>query len=194
MRISGIYRTSKRYGQYSDAELFLLIGEDHKRSEDAFSELYSRHSNRLYAYCRCLCRQEDESNDVFQETFTRFYEAARANKPVRNIPAYLLKIARNLALNLKRDKKPTVSVEDESFAVYDTPHERSEMLQLIAAAMELLTDEYREAFYLREFSDLPYNEIAELTKTSSANVRIRVTRAREKIRNTLHPYIIELEK
>ena len=97
-------------------------------------------------------------------------------------------------MNLKRDRKPTVSVEDEHYAVYDTPHERSEMLQLITAAMELLTDEYREAFYLREFSDLPYDEIAELTKTSSANVRIRVTRAREKIRNILHPYITELEK
>ena len=59
---------------------------------------------------------------------------------------------------------------------------------------EVITPEdYREAFFLREFADMPYEEIAKVMNLTNVNVRIRVTRAREKIRKILEPYIAEYE-
>lgn len=185
---------SERFDDYSDAELFRMIRETPSRAESAFRELYSRFAGNVYAYCRCLAWRRDESDDLFQETFARLYESALQGRSISNISGYAIKIARNLFLNMQRDKKPTVIIEDDTLSMQDVPHERSEMLELIHMAMELLTDDYREAFFLREFADLPYSEIADIMNLTNVNVRIRVTRAREKIRGILQPYIEEYEQ
>ena len=181
------------FGHLDDDELYAMIGSGDSTAGRAFTELYSRHSGRMYAYCRCLSWDEDECNDIFQESFARFYESGLQRREIRNPAGYLFRIARNLAFNLRRDRKPTVPLHDDLLSNVDASHERTEMLQLIRMAMDLLPDDYREAFFLREFSDLPYKEIAGLMGISQVNVRIRVTRAREKIRSILHPYIVELQ-
>lgn len=163
-------------------------------AETAFRELYGRISGSLYSYCRCLAWQRDESDDLFQETITRLYETALEGKDIGNIAGYTIKIARNLHLNAQRDRKPVISIEHDTLAIAETPHEKSEMLELIHMAMELLAEDYREVFFLREFADLPYDEIAGIMNLTSVNVRIRVVRAREKIRKILKPYIAEYEQ
>lgn len=62
-------------------------------------------------------------------------------------------------------------------------------MELITTALELLPEDYREAFVLREYDGLPYNEIAELTGASLATAKIRVFRAKEKLRKILEPYL-----
>ncbi|PLX33200.1 MAG: hypothetical protein C0600_00870 [Ignavibacteria bacterium] len=171
-----------------------MIREKHGQAERAFRELYARLSGNVHAYCRCLAWRRDESDDLFQEAFARLYEGALQGRDVQNVAGYVIKIARNLYLNMQRDRKPTVMIEDNTLTVQDVPHERTEMLDLIHMAMELLSEDHREAFFLREFSDLPYEEIAEIMNTSNVNVRIRVTRARERIRKILQPYIAEFEQ
>ena len=47
--------------------------------------------------------QRDEAQDVYQETFIRFYESAQKDREMTNVPGYLLKIARNLCLNQRRN-------------------------------------------------------------------------------------------
>ncbi|MBN1447245.1 MAG: RNA polymerase sigma factor [Bacteroidetes bacterium] len=184
----------ERFDEYTDAELFRMIRETPARAETAFRELYTRLAGNVYAYCRCLAWRQDESDDLFQEAFVRLYESALQEREITNVSGYVIKIARNLFLNMQRDKKPTVMIEDDTLSMRDVPHERTEMLELIHMAMELLTDDYREAFFLREFADLPYEEIAGIMNLSNVNVRIRVTRAREKIRTILQPYIEEYEQ
>ncbi|MCB2205947.1 RNA polymerase sigma factor [bacterium] len=183
-----------RFEERSDVELFRMIREDNRSREAAFRELYSRLSGNVYAYCRCLAWRRDESDDLFQEAFTRLYESALAGRDITNVAGYVIKIARNLFLNMQRDRKPTVTIEHDTLSMSDVPHERTEMLELIHMAMELLTDDYREAFFLREFADLPYEDIASIMNLTNVNVRIRVTRAREKIRTILQPYIAEYEE
>ena len=183
---------NSRFDGFSDADLYTLTA-DSKSGDAAFRELYARLAGKIYAYCRCVAWRQDESDDLFQETLSRLYESAHQNRPVANVTGYAIKIARNLWLNLQRGRKPVVSLDHAELQVHDMPHERTEMLDLIQMAMELLTEDYREAFYLREFNDMPYDDIAEILGISSGNVRIRVTRARERIRQILEPYIAEYE-
>jgi RNA polymerase sigma-70 factor, ECF subfamily len=183
---------NSRFVDCSDAELYLMTA-DSKGGEAAFRELYARLSGQLYAYCKCLAWRRDEGDDLFQEAFARLYESARQHREISNISGYLIKIARNLWLNMQRDRRPTVGLEYAENAMQEPPHEKTEMLDLIRMAMELLPDDHREAYYMREFADLPYEEIAAITGTSAGNIRIRVTRARERIRGILEPYVAEYE-
>lgn len=194
MRLRTKHTPPERLAGLSDLALYDHVREGGSRAEAAFRELYTRLSGNLYAYCRCLAWRQDESDDLFQETITRLYESALQGREISNIAGYTIKIARNLFLNMQRDRKPMVSIEHDTLSVAGPSHEKTEMLALIHMAMELLSEDYREAFFLREFADLPYEEIATIMNLTNANVRIRVTRAREKIRKTLEPYIAEFNE
>lgn len=174
-----------------DNDLCRLFREKKEVSEPAFAEFYARHSKRIYAYCRTVFGNDDQAKDIFQETFLKFYESIQGGKEMTNAPAYLLIIARNLCLNAKTRSREIVGIEDYMAVHNDRSHEQAELVELITAAMELLPDDSREAFFLREFEDMPYSEIASIVGAPEGTVRVRVTRARDRIRTILKPYIVE---
>ncbi|MBK9247434.1 MAG: RNA polymerase sigma factor [Ignavibacteria bacterium] len=180
--------------QYSDAELFYQMKDDKNIAERAFGELYSRHSPRVFAYCRRILGDRERAQDAFQDTFVKFYQSAQQDRIMTNVPAFLLRIARNLCLNAQRTRHQTVQFEDYHASMSDEPAEKTELLKLITTALELLPDDYREAFVLREYDGLSYQEIAEITNSSMATVKIRLFRAKQKIRDVLAPYLADLAK
>lgn len=182
------------YDQYGDAELYSLLTERKEVAEKAFAELYARHSSRVYAYIRRFLGGREETNDVYQETFLRFHQSAYEGRVMTNVPAFLLKIARNLCVNCLRLEKKTVEFEDYMVVKDDDKSDRKELLNLIKSALELLPDEYREVFVLREYEGLCYADIAEITGESLANVKVRIHRAKHKIRDILQPYLKDLQK
>lgn len=177
-----------------DAELFYRLSGTKEAAEAAFTELYARYGGRVFAYCLRFLGQRDEAQDVYQETFIRFYESAQQSREMTNVPGYLLKIARNLCLNCRRNKKHTVEFEDYQSMVQPQTAEKTEFLELITTALDMLPDDYREAFVLREYEGLSYAEIAEIVGTSLSSVKVRIFRAKQKIRDILAPYIKEFSQ
>jgi RNA polymerase sigma-70 factor (ECF subfamily) len=76
--------------------------------------------------------------------------------------------------------------------VRDVPYEQQELLQLIQASLELLPEDYREAFVLREYNGLTYQEISEVIGQSIDVVKVRIFRAKKKLRDILAPYLKDL--
>lgn len=125
----------------SDAELYrrMCDGELSKRERDAaFTELYHRHAPRVYAYCRRIMGDDDVAKDAFQEAFMRFYSTADPTRTMTNVPAFLLRIARNVCLNIKRSARPTLELEDYHSITREQPYENDELAELLARALELL--------------------------------------------------------
>ncbi|MBK8911212.1 MAG: RNA polymerase sigma factor [Chlorobi bacterium] len=185
-----------------DDDLCAMIATgNHRESEAAFTELYGRYARRIHAYCVRIVTDPQDAEDVFQETFIRFHHTLRKKNgaengegdppPSRNTSGLLFTIARNLCLNQKQRniRWKTEQVESDMLHAWDKPYEQKEMVELITTALELLPHDYREAFVLREYDGLPYNEIAELTGASLATAKIRVFRAKEKLRKILEPYL-----
>ena len=191
-RLSQRKNDGDEYRKLSDVELYTLLREKKGVAEVAFRELYSRHSGRIYAYCRCVFGDVELTKDIFQDTFLRFYESAKKDREVTNVAAYLVIIARNLCLNAKRAAKPLVEFEEYRFPQSGESGDRKEMLQLIGSALKLLPEDLREVFVLREMEDMAYPDIASVLCISEGNARVKVTRARHKIRETLQPYISEM--
>jgi len=179
------------YSALTDNALFAML-PDRQHRDRAFAELYRRYSSRIFAYCLKVLGEREAANDAFQDTFTRFFNSARVDREMTNLPAYLLRIARNVCLNEKRAKSTPVSIDDIEVPAFDTPYEKTELLQLISTALELLPLQYREAFVLREYDGMAYAEIAEITGITEESARIRVFRARDKIRMILKPYLVDL--
>lgn len=182
------------FSKYCDRELYQLMLDGGTHAEYAFAEIYSRYSHRVYAYCLRVIGNPEDARDLFQDTFFKFYNSKQSTFEVDNIPAFLLRIARNSCLNFKRNKKTTFNFDDYNFSTNDQGYEQRELLQIIARALECLEFEYREVFVLRQYHNLSYNEIAEITGDTISNIRNKVWRAKEKIKNILEPILEDLSK
>jgi RNA polymerase sigma-70 factor (ECF subfamily) len=177
----------------SDGELFTLLKSEKKTAGKAFEEIYTRYAQRVFAYCRRILGTREEAEDMFQETFIKFYNSRNDEREMTNLSAYLVKIARNLCINYRRNEKKLL-YKDMSAIVQENRDDKDELLNLIKMALELLPDEYREMFVLREYNGLTYSEIANVTETTIQTVKIRLHRAKEKIREILAPYLAEMSK
>lgn len=186
---------SKAYKTYTDSELINLLS-NRKKESAAFSEIYERYSSMLSAYSKCLLKNYDVAEDIFQESFIRLYKTLKKNKKGnQNIPGLLVTICRNLAYNHTRDKKEKVDPEFVSLKSDDPiDYENKELMELIIMAVEFLDEKYRRAFMLREFKGLPYKEIAKVESINLGNAKLRVARAKKQVIETLQPYIKDLEK
>ncbi len=180
----------------TDTELYDELRKGSASASSAFAELYRRHQHWAYAYCLKVIGREDDAKDVFQETFIRFYRSApESTSPVANVPGLIMRIARNLCLNLRRDSKDTIELDDMHLVV-DVHHqyEKDELLDLIGTALNCLEAEYREAFVLRLYHDMSYDEIATLTSQTIPAVKNKVWRAKERVKQLLAPVLAEFER
>jgi len=182
------------FGEYTDTELYALLRTD--RRDVAFAELYSRLSQNVFAYTMRVLGDRDRAYDVFQETFMRLYQSADRISYLENVRAYTLTICRNLCLNeKKRAQTQTVEFDDTLYNPgVSRESERQEMLKLIHMAMELLPHDMKEAFVLREYDGLTYQEISTLLNIKLDTAKVRVFRARQRIKEILEPYLNEFTK
>ena len=185
----------KKLKKYNDKELVQMMHSDNKaHSELAFKELYNRHYGYVYAYCYRLVGSREVAEDIFQETFIRFYQNVKSDDNA-NIKSYLLTIARNLCFNENKAKKATVSIDEYTFDLPDKEsdkNEQKELQELISNAIDLLSDEYKEVFVLRQYSMLSYKEIGEITETSEMSSKVRYFRAKKQLQNILEPYLNDI--
>lgn len=149
--------------------------------QDAFRTLVDRHQERVFGYLMGMVRNRDTANDLFQETFFRVISAMRRERGSYERQgrwlAWVMRIARNAALDHLRRRKKYSDVDDESdHSFWDgladdgpgadnglsTKVERETLEMCIRA----LPPEQREVILLRHESDLTFREIAALTDVS----------------------------
>lgn len=179
----------------TDEELYGLLHKKSKKvSKKAFDELYNRYSVNIYSYCRRVFNNELLIEDIFQETFIRFYESAKDKREMTNVAGFLIKIARNLCLNEKSKKYfDNISLDDLQLPSYDASYDKKQMNELLQTALDALPKKYREVIILKEFLDMSYQEIADTLDLTLSVVRIRIFRAKAKLKELLKPYFNEFE-
>jgi RNA polymerase sigma-70 factor (ECF subfamily) len=186
-----------KFALKNDYELIQIVRDKTNDSTLAFEEIYNRYSKRIYTYClRYLSNNKELANDIFQDVFERFYETIIKNKiNIDNISAFLLRIAKNLSINEKNKRSyKNISIEGMDFPYKEENSiENNEINQLLKLAIDSLPKDYKESIVMKEFMDMSYNEIAEALEIDISIVRIRIYRAKQKIKELLKPYLNELE-
>ena len=162
----------------------------------AFEEIVRRYQRRVYGVAFRIVRRHDLADDVVQETFIRAYESLGRFDVVRPFAPWVATIAANLALNHVRSprfrEEPLPEAHGETPA--DAPSPLAGLLDQEAesrlkTAMDALPPEQRAVFVLRAEEDLSYREIADSLGLSIGTVMSRLSRAREKLRGALLPYL-----
>ncbi len=183
----------QNYPVHTDKDLLNMMTGEKIEADFAFKVMYHKYCPRVHAYCMRILNNREEAEDIFQETFVRFYQKVNTSYKEGSIQGFLITIARNLCLNYKRDKKNTISLEDFHMAVNEEQqHEQKEIFSMIKMAMELIEFDYREPLVLRLYDGLSYEEIGEICNITPENARKRVFRAKQKIKTIIEPNLKEM--
>lgn len=152
----------------------------------AIRYLYSRYSDAVRRYSISLLRDPDAADDVVQTTFLKLLTKIDRYEP-RDVPfeAWLLRVARNVALDEMRRRKaaPSTEVLDHDAALEDMGTER---LGTLRAALAKIPPNQREVLVLRHLVGLSSAEIADRLETTEAAVRTLHQRARTNLKLALH--------
>lgn len=182
----------KNFANIDDSQLYNNLSSKGKLAEESFAELYSRYSQRVYAYCYKVLSDSDDANDIFQEAFTKFFNSAQSsNKEMMNVEGYLMTIARNLCINHNRDKKHHLNIDDFDLFDDENTYEDKELAELLKVILDTLEYETKEAFILRIYHGYSYPQIAEIMNLGESNVKNKVWRAKERVKEALAPYFQE---
>ena len=123
---------------------------------------------------------EDLTQDVFQTALQRLSEL---REPAA-FPGWLLRIARNAALN--RVRQPRAVDIDTSAMVYSSPGPDTHLeAQHALAAIRGLPEAYRETLMLRLVEGLSGPEISERTGLTPGTVRVNLHRGMGMLRRSL---------
>jgi RNA polymerase sigma-70 factor (ECF subfamily) len=188
---------SSNYTNYTDEELVEMLNSGKSSViRDIFDELYNRYSPKVYTYCRKVFNyNNDIADDIFQDTFAHFFESIIKEKSqVINLSAYLVKIARNLCLNEKaRKANENVSLDENDFRSNDKTYEKLEISNILHTVLDTLPEQFREVIIMKEFMDMSYKEISDTLDISLPLIRIRIFRAKTRLREMMSPYIDGLQ-
>ena len=150
-----------------------------------FKGFYNEHRENLFSYLMRLTGDYYLSNDILQESFTRCLEYYGSQ--TRNV-SLLYKIARNALIDhFRRSKRDFYQVDDPEDLKNNQEHAlmiRQEYLQVLAG-MEKLDRDERDILALTLSGELNYREIASIVGISQGNVKVKVHRARMKLREIL---------
>ena len=164
----------------------------------AYEKLVLKYQDRLYNTMSRIAENNEDALDVVQETFLQAYLRLASFRQSSKFYTWVYRIAFNLAMGLRRKRKPNLSVEtmfdeagDEPTDDSITPLDRignEEMSKILWAAIDRLHDEYRSVIVLREIEGCSYEEISQILDLPVGTVRSRLHRARNLLKDLLQKH------
>lgn len=127
-------------------------------------------------------KSKEDTEDVVQEVFIKYMKYVKAGNIFNtdeHEKCWLVRVTLNLCRNeLKYNKmRMTMPLNDYIYFDLDISSEN-----LLIVAVNKLEKKYRETFELFYFDDLKISEISKILKISEANVKTRLKRARDKVK------------
>ena len=158
---------------------------------DTYSLFYTENKERLYAYLLRMTGDTQLAADLVQESFARYLGRYGSREGKRSL---LYTIARNGAIDAIRKRKPDRFDASNQADPGNNPEQQvmaREAFNRVQAAIERLASPDRELISLVATADLTYREIGQVLNISEANIKVRVHRARTKLRDILGKRVSE---
>lgn len=176
------------------SELSLLVDAARSGDRAAFESLVRLTSPETYTLARRLCGNSDDAADVVQEAYLRAYRSIRKFRGDAAFTTWLYRITANCAtdhLNRRtRHRHDDLSDEhvDERAQIDPEAHtDNVELRDELKGALDALPPKLRAVVVLRDVYDLPHEEIASRLNISESAAKVRLHRARRKLREELYP-------
>ena len=167
---------------------------------EAFDELVRVTYAETYTLALRLTGNEEDARDVVQEAYFRAFRGLRRFRGDAKFSTWMYRITANCA-NTHLGKRAKHRHEELS---NDDPHvddrttydpqaqsDATELRSKLTVALESLPPKLRQVVVLRDIYDLPHEAIAAELGISETAAKVRLHRARKKLREDLFPRRVE---
>lgn len=173
-----------------------LVTAAKKGDHGAFEALVEATYVDAYTLAYRLTGDEEDARDVVQEAYLRAYRGLKRFRGDAQFTTWLYRITANCASTMlaKRAKHRHEELSDTEPIVETRPHsdpeahvDRGATRERVKAALAELPPRLRAVVVLRDVYDLPHEAIAAELGISESAAKVRLHRARRKLRERLYP-------
>jgi RNA polymerase sigma-70 factor (ECF subfamily) len=153
--------------------------------ESAFPKIYEATYRQIFFVILPITRDQMLAEDIVQDTYIKFLEKID-DYQAKNLLAYLITIAKNLAINEYNRRKKVTKIDDFSdFSYYDYIEFKTEAKEAIEKALAVLDNDEKNIFLLHVLENLTHREIAEIIDKPVGTVSWLYQRAIKKMKSRL---------
>lgn len=155
----------------------ILIVQFLNGNEQAFEELINQYRRQLYSYLLRMVDDKEVANDMFQDVIVKVLKSLPKYRDEQKFSNWLFRIAHNTAMNFvqRKNRKSSFMVEntflhpemennnvlaDDSLSP-EIMMNKMELQEILKSAIKKLPVEQRNILLLREYSGMPFKEIAQ---------------------------------
>ena len=155
-----------------------------------YSILIKRHKDLAFTIAYRLLSSREDAEEVVQDAFIKAYRNLKGFRRDSRFSTWLFRIVYNTALSKRRSRKPGFQRIDDLLVVQEDPdrtaderenhHERGLMLE---RAMQQLPEDERALITLFYLNESTVEEIHDITGLTKSNIKVKLFRARKKLRD-----------
>jgi RNA polymerase sigma-70 factor (ECF subfamily) len=158
-----------------------------------FWDIYHKHYDPVRKFIFALVKDEWVADDLIQETFTKVQKNLNQLRDVSKLTSWIFRITYNLCqdhfrkLNqsLKSEHVLTEKREIPVEPLFQKEFEQHQMGECVQDKIRLLPESYQTVLILFDLMEFSHQEIAEILDISVENVKVRLHRARKKLKTIL---------
>lgn len=169
-----------------EAELIIAAKQGNLR---AMEGLVDRYQDQVYGITLAHTRNREDAADISQEVLIKMIKYIKNFDAGRRLFPWLYSIIMNSIrdyYNRNQHRKTTRGSDYlDEVQIVQYPEMSSEEKMSLFNALNILEAVDREMIILKYFQDTPVKDIAELMNMTESNVKIRLMRARQKMRDFL---------
>lgn len=167
--------------------------------KELFEILLRRHNQLLFRVLRGYLKDEIEVEDAMQNAYMKAFDKLYQFQGNSSFSTWLVRIGINEALARlgKMKKEKTIylySIDESPQSITQIPDGmnpekqiiRQESERLLERAIDNLPEKYRVVYILKEVQGLPNDQIAESLGITDDNVKVRIHRAKNLLKDSLY--------
>lgn len=170
--------------------------------KEMYELIMRKYNQRLFRIGRAIIKDDDEIEDILQDVYIKAYENLKNFQWRSGFSTWLTRILINEALACKKRKdklsyRPEGDGEDSELpnnvlkyipSNNMNPEEEAindELRDLLEKVIDSLPEKYRIVYVMREIEGMNIAETADCLEISESNVKVRLNRAKEMLRDSL---------
>ncbi|MEX0905995.1 MAG: RNA polymerase sigma factor [Balneolaceae bacterium] len=190
------------FKHFSDEEIIKKVIEG---STPLFEVIMRRYNQRLYRIQRSYLLDEDAIKDTMQITYIKVFENLHKFRGESRFSTWITRIAINEALKyIDREKRYTElhivdedkQKQEQTMKEKNTPEEiaiQDDLKNILEKTVNRLPVKYRSVYMMREVEQMSTEETAGCLNISQANVKVRLHRAKNMVREDLEKSVADTE-
>lgn len=183
----------------TDAQFEQCIQMITEKNKDGLRQIYEAYIGYIYSVIWDVLKNKENAEDLSADFFIKLWDIASSYKPGSGHKGWMVRIARNMAIDFLRKRKredltdliegAASDSETESYgsSIYGGDHNSPVEDEVIADAslkdaLALLNDNEREVINMKVLADMTFKEIAQVTQVPMGTITWRYQSALKKLR------------